>query len=142
MTRPTMDVLVARYVEAFDEVKRLRAARRRCVCDFEFYLDPEEGPRNPLRVRAPFSHQDDKVHPRGAERAFDAPCWRTFSGEDGEIEYVGEHTEEGWCESCRERERLHSELRAATRRRTARLAALMSSSRARTGQIAGSLPRS
>lgn len=137
MIRPTMDALVARYVEAFDEVRRLRAARRDCVCDFEYHFNLEDGPRDPLRTRAPFPYQDEMVGPRRAERAFDAPCWRRFAGEDGEMEYIGEHTEEGWCEPCIKRERLHSELHAAIRRKTSRLAALMSSSRARTGRPTG-----
>lgn len=140
MKEITMDALVARYVEAYDEVKRLRAARRDCVCDFEHYTDPCEGPRDPLRVRAPFPSEDEMVYSRSGQRAIDAPCWQRFSGEDGELEYVGEHTEEGWCEPCLRREKLHSDLRAATRRKTSRLAALMSSARAKTRRLAGEAP--
>lgn len=140
MTNRTMEELVARYVEAYDEVRRLRAARRDCVCDFECHWDPEEGQREPLRVRAPFPYQNEMVGPRRATLAINASCWQRFNGEDGDLEYVGEHTEEGWCEPCRKRESLHRELHAAVRRKTARLAALMSSSRARTARLAGGTP--
>lgn len=132
MTTPVESIAI-RYVETRDEVTRLQKERAAKVCDFEEVYDAGATIREALRTRAPFDQDEDRVGRSGNGGAAKiAPCWRrVIVDEDGNTKPIGDVTDEGWCEPCRERERLHTEMRTAMRRRTSLLSGLISSTRAR-----------
>lgn len=128
MSRPTIEQLACRYVEARDEVAALKASRARHRCDHEA---PDEDDReDPREVGYP---------PAGAafaDREYRPPCWKMIAedvGVDWPVVTVEPYRERGdWCLSCRERQAIHVQIRPAQRRMAARLSALVSATRART----------
>jgi hypothetical protein len=132
--------IARRYVEARDEVERLKAERDACVCDYE----PREVIRRgmlsydpPLRVRSGDYRGVTLIGKRGGDDAATAPCWRAIVADDHdmrrEVEALGDGTEEGWCEPCTRRQALHEQLRAVRRTLPGRLSALISHTRATVG---------
>lgn len=135
MTRPTIEHLARRYVEARDEVATFTAARRALRCDYEPTYGYVEHPEEPRKTRPHDGHCD--CHPRGEGEPCPVPCWKrrtpvvtiNYEGdtEGGDLQPV-----ETWCASCRERHATHAQIRPAQRRMAARLSALISATRARS----------
>lgn len=130
MTRPTIEHLARRYVEARDEVAALKHARSQRRCDHEApFEDDREDPREVGYPSAGASFADREYHP---------PCWKMIATDDADFDIPGggatvepyrEHAD--WCPSCRERQAVHAQIRPAQRRMAARLSALISATRAR-----------
>jgi len=108
--KPTIETLARRYVEARDEVARLKREREACVCDH----DPMD--------------EAGVIHGKA--------CWRggwepdcTDSGRYGS-EWVYNVDPADWCDSCKRRQAIHVQIRPAQRRMAARLGAIVSATRA------------
>jgi len=131
-----------RYVESRDEVARLKAERRACICDFQ-------GPSGDISDPDPFLDWADEEEPKPARTREDGsrePCWKFIPGEPDDHDYhsttgvrvriqgsddsrFGDHTIEGWCEPCKRRQEVHALIKLAQRRKAARLGAVISMTR-------------
>lgn len=139
-------------VKARDEVKRLRAERAACICDFE-----ERPPAKPwgdylppLRVRGP---EWDDIVTAGKKRidAKTAPCWAVIESDDAPMTEFGKITQyeqigdsAGFCPSCERRNVLHTAYRAARRRVVALTSGHLNATRAhmrRTGDLPPTPPK-
>jgi len=115
--KPTFETLARRYVEARDEVARLKRERAECECE---RAEQEDSPMDPVT----WARLD--------------PCWKakheTEIREDGRVvsrggwEY-GTHPAD-WCDSCKRRQAIHVQIRPAQQRMAARLGAIVSATRA------------
>ena len=134
-------------VEARDEVKRLRAERAACICDFEERPNPKPWGDYlpPLHARGP---EWDRAETAGKKRvpAKTAPCWAVIESDDAPVTEFGkinQHEQigdsDGFCPSCERRNVLHAAYRAARRRVVALTSGHLAATRAYMRRI-GRLP--
>lgn len=139
-------------VKARDEVRRLRAERAACICDFEERppAKPWGNYLPPLRVRGP---EWDDIVTAGKKRidAKTAPCWAVIESDDAPMTEFGKITQyeqigdsAGFCPSCEQRNVLHAAYRAARRRVVALTSGHLNATRAhmrRTGELPPTPPK-
>lgn len=110
-----VEAAALRYIADLDAERSLRKARGACECEHvqqdSYMTEPQPG----------------DLHPDGQPWAPKA-CWRFEIVQTGieqiDAERYGDGSDRGWCPSCERRQRLHAELRAATKARVASLAKL------------------
>lgn len=134
MSRPTIETLARRYVEARDDVAALTSARRASRCDYEPTYGYVEHPEEPRRVRNHDAGCD--CRPAQMDGPCHEPCWKRRTpmvtiNHEGDTKGGDLAPVEDWCPSCRERQAIHVQIRPAQRRMAARLSALVSATRAR-----------
>jgi len=127
MTR--IERLAARYLEASDEHKMLKRRRAACFCE---HAEPDAGEEDDSWM----SSEDDGYFPPRSQPTQKEPCWKggwkmidNGSFEPDEV-WLFDVAPADWCESCRRRNVIHERMKRVGRRKSARLSALLSATRA------------